>query len=91
VIDSDRPAMTRATRAETMPSPRAARAYRAVLLDHGFIDVTVEVHTVVVTDARLLSMLTGLADLAPPPTPMRPTRCGSPPGWPCRRPGKWRW
>lgn len=67
VIDSDRPGVTRAlvaARAETVASPRVARAYRGLLLDHGFTDVTVEVQTAVFTDPRMLPLLTGLADVA---------------------------
>jgi ubiquinone/menaquinone biosynthesis C-methylase UbiE len=64
VIDSDDPAATRAVvhaRADGLPSPRVARRYRNLLLDNGFTDVTVEVHTAVFTDASVLPML-GLAE-----------------------------
>lgn len=67
VIDSDQPAVTRilvAARADALPAPRVARAYRNVLLDHGFADVSVEVHTAVFTDSRLLPVVSGLADAA---------------------------
>jgi ubiquinone/menaquinone biosynthesis C-methylase UbiE len=67
IIDSDRPELTRAmvaARADTMPSPRAARAYRTLLIDHGFTDVIVEGHTWVMTEARMLPLLTMLADTA---------------------------
>jgi SAM-dependent methyltransferase len=67
VIDSDRPELTRAlvaARADALPSPRAARAYRGLLLDHGFADVTVEAQTAVLTDARMWPLITGLADVA---------------------------
>jgi hypothetical protein len=53
-----------AARADTWPSPRAARAYRGLPLDHGYTDVTVEAQTVVLTDARMLPVATGLADVA---------------------------
>jgi hypothetical protein len=42
-------------------SPRAARRYRALLLDAGFTDIAVEVHTAVVTDTTMLPMLAGIA------------------------------
>ncbi len=64
VIDSDNPELTRAlvhARADRMPHPRIARRYRNLLLDNGFTDVTVEVHTIVWTDA---SCLPTLADIA---------------------------
>jgi SAM-dependent methyltransferase len=67
VIDSDRPQLTRAlvaARADTVASPRVARAYRSLLLDLGFTDVTVEVQTAIITDPRMLPVLTGLADVA---------------------------
>lgn len=67
VIDSDAGALTRAivhARADTIPSPRAARAHRNLLLDAGFEDVTVEVHTGVFTDETMLPVLSGLADAA---------------------------
>ncbi|QKV72837.1 methyltransferase domain-containing protein [Amycolatopsis sp. Hca4] len=63
VIDSDDPARTRSivhTRADGMPHPRIARRYRNLLLDHGFTDVTVEVHTLVWTDAAALPVLANL-------------------------------
>ncbi|HTJ31932.1 MAG TPA: methyltransferase domain-containing protein [Dactylosporangium sp.] len=64
VIDSDRPATTRAivhARADALPRPRAARAYRNLLLDAGFGDTSLEVHTAVFTDAAVLPWLTRLA------------------------------
>jgi ubiquinone/menaquinone biosynthesis C-methylase UbiE len=67
VIDSDRPALTRRivhARADTLPHPRIARAYRALLLDAGFQDVEVEVHTAVFTDTTMLPILTGHATAA---------------------------
>jgi hypothetical protein len=51
-------------RADTVPSPRVARAYRTLLLDHGFADVSVEVHAGISTDSRMLPVLSGLADAA---------------------------
>ncbi|MGW3999999.1 methyltransferase domain-containing protein [Amycolatopsis sp. NPDC004772] len=63
VIDSDDPARTRSivhTRADGMPHPRIARAYRNLLLDNGFTEVTVEVHTVVWTDPAALPVLANL-------------------------------
>jgi ubiquinone/menaquinone biosynthesis C-methylase UbiE len=67
VIDSDRPDVTRRivhARADTIPSPRIARAYRNLLLDAGFHDVEFEVHTSVLTDATALPLITGHADAA---------------------------
>ena len=64
VIDSDRPDLTRHivhARADTIPHPRIARAYRSLLLDAGFHDVDVEVHTAVFTDATMLPMLAAAA------------------------------
>lgn len=64
VIDSDDPELVRTlvhTRADRMPNPHVARRYRNLLLDNGFTDVTVEVHTIVWTDA---SVLPSLADIA---------------------------
>jgi ubiquinone/menaquinone biosynthesis C-methylase UbiE len=60
VIDSDDPVLTRTlvqARADGMPNPRVARRYRNLLLDNGFTNVTVEVHTIVWTDAAVLPML----------------------------------
>lgn len=67
VIDSDFPSLTRDivhARADTIANPRAARQYWALLLDAGFGDVTVEVHTTVFTDAAMLPVLTGMAEVA---------------------------
>jgi ubiquinone/menaquinone biosynthesis C-methylase UbiE len=67
VIDSDDPALTRTivhARADLVTSPRAARAYRNLLLDSGFEDVAVQVRTGVFTDATMLPMLTGIASAA---------------------------
>ncbi|MGW4056818.1 methyltransferase domain-containing protein [Amycolatopsis sp. NPDC004747] len=63
VIDSDDPARTRSivhARADGMPHPRIARRYRNLLLDSGFTDVTIEVHTIVWTDAAALPVLANL-------------------------------
>ncbi|GAA2695386.1 methyltransferase domain-containing protein [Actinoplanes palleronii] len=59
IVDSGLGELTRriiAARADTIPHPRIARAYRNLLLDGGFTDVTLEVHTMIRTDAaaRLL-------------------------------------
>jgi ubiquinone/menaquinone biosynthesis C-methylase UbiE len=67
VIDSDQPELTRRivhARADTLPHPRIARAYRNLLLDGGFHDVEVEVHTAVFTDATMLSIPVGHATAA---------------------------
>jgi ubiquinone/menaquinone biosynthesis C-methylase UbiE len=67
VIDSDQPDLTRRivhARADTLPHPRVARAYRALLLDAGFQDVEVEVHTAVFIDTTMLPILTGHATAA---------------------------
>jgi SAM-dependent methyltransferase len=67
VIDSADPDLTRTivhARAGTVPSPRAARGYRSLLLDAGFGDVTVEVQTAVFTDRLVLAMLSGFAAAA---------------------------
>ncbi|MVU77568.1 methyltransferase domain-containing protein [Nocardia sp. ET3-3] len=66
VIDSDDPELTRAivhARADRVRSPRVARRHRNLLLDNGFTDVTVEVRTIVWTDAGCLP---ALADLGAP-------------------------
>ncbi|MDN0199963.1 methyltransferase domain-containing protein [Streptomyces sp. S.PNR 29] len=65
VIDSDDAALTRRivhARADLTFGPRAARRYRNLLLDAGFGDVTVEVHTGVFTGPAMLPLLTGLAE-----------------------------
>lgn len=65
VIDSDDPELVRTlvhARADRMPSPRVARRYRNLLLDNGFTDVTVEVHTAVWTDATILPTLANVAE-----------------------------
>ncbi|GAA0980038.1 methyltransferase domain-containing protein [Acrocarpospora macrocephala] len=65
VIDSDDPERTRTlihTRADNMPNPQVARRYRNLLLDNGFVNVTVEVHTIVWTDATCLPMLATIGE-----------------------------
>jgi SAM-dependent methyltransferase len=66
VTDSSDPELTRtivAKRADQVPSPRAARQYRNLLLDAGFRDVTVEVHTGAFTGGSFLPVLTRLAEV----------------------------
>ncbi|NUP47786.1 MAG: methyltransferase domain-containing protein, partial [Catenulispora sp.] len=65
VIDSDDPQATRRlvhAKADTFPSPRAARRHRNLLLDAGFTDVVTEVHTMVFTDGLALALLRRLTD-----------------------------
>jgi hypothetical protein len=65
VIDSDDPELVRGlvhARADGMPHPRIARRYRNLLLDNGFVDVTVEVHTLVWTDATGLPVLATIGE-----------------------------
>lgn len=65
VIDSDDPALTRTivhARADRLPHPRIARRYRNLLLDNGFTDVTLEVHTFVWTDATALPVLADMGE-----------------------------
>ena len=65
VIDSGDPALTRTivhSRADLTAGPRAARRYRNLLLDAGFGDVTVQVHTGVFTGPGMLPLITGLAE-----------------------------
>jgi ubiquinone/menaquinone biosynthesis C-methylase UbiE len=67
VIDSDHPELTRRivhARADTIPHPRIARAYRNLLFEAGFGDVDVEVHTAVFTDAAMLPVVAGHATAA---------------------------
>ena len=67
VIDSDQPELTRRivhARADTIPHPRIARAYRNLLLDGGFHDVDFEVHTLVFTDSAMLPVPVGHATAA---------------------------
>lgn len=65
VIESSQPERTRAlvhARADGMASPRVARRYRNLLLDNGFTDVTVEVHTFVFTGPMMVPMLGTIGD-----------------------------
>jgi hypothetical protein len=67
VIDSDQGELTRRivhARADTIPHPRIARAYRNLLLDAGFHDVDLEVCTAIFTDATVRPMLAGHAAAA---------------------------
>ncbi|MFI7424009.1 methyltransferase domain-containing protein [Nonomuraea sp. NPDC049684] len=67
VIDSGDAALTRRivhARADLVRSPRVVRRARNLLLDAGFTDVTVEVHTSVVTDATMVPVLADLAGKA---------------------------
>ena len=60
VIDSDEPETTRRlvhAKADSFPSPRVARRHRNLLLDAGFTDLVVEVHTIVLTDDTALALL----------------------------------
>ena len=60
LVDSDEPALTRRVvreKADTIASPLAARGYRNLLLDAGFSDPVVEVHTHVFTDEAALPVL----------------------------------
>jgi ubiquinone/menaquinone biosynthesis C-methylase UbiE len=64
VIDSDLGDLTRRivhARADTIPHPRIARAYRNLLLDAGFHDVELEVRTTIFTDATVRPLLAGHA------------------------------
>ncbi|MFG2116642.1 methyltransferase domain-containing protein [Streptomyces sp. NPDC048718] len=65
LIDSDDAVLARdivLARAELVPGPRTVRRYRSLLLDVGFHDVQVEVHTGVFTTAAVLPMIVGLAE-----------------------------
>ncbi|MEV8596100.1 methyltransferase domain-containing protein [Streptomyces sp. NPDC052012] len=67
MIDSDDAALTRTivhSRADLLGTPRAGRQYRSMLLDGGFDDVTVEVHTMAFTDPETLPLLARLAEPA---------------------------
>jgi ubiquinone/menaquinone biosynthesis C-methylase UbiE len=67
VIDSDQPDLTRRivhARADTVPHPRIARAYRNLLLDAGFHEVEVEVHTAIFTEATAVPLIAGHAEAA---------------------------
>ncbi|WP_433275341.1 methyltransferase domain-containing protein [Pseudonocardia xinjiangensis] len=60
IIDSEDPETTRRlvhAKADSLPSPHAARKYRNLLLDAGFTDPVVEVHTTVFTDGIALALL----------------------------------
>ncbi|HEX4724910.1 MAG TPA: methyltransferase domain-containing protein [Pseudonocardiaceae bacterium] len=65
VIDADNPAATRRlvhAKADSFPSPRVARRYRNLLLDAGFTDPVVEVHTMVLDDDLALALLHRITD-----------------------------
>ncbi|MFF0425311.1 methyltransferase domain-containing protein [Streptomyces sp. NPDC004520] len=67
VLDAEDGLLTRTivhARADQVPGPRVVRRFRGLLLDHGFGEVTVEVTTAVLTDARWLPLATGLAEAA---------------------------
>ncbi|WP_433476087.1 methyltransferase domain-containing protein [Spirillospora sp. CA-142024] len=67
VIDSDDAALTRTivrARADLVPTPRVVRRSRNLLLDAGFTDITVEVHTRVFTDATMVPVLANLSQKA---------------------------
>lgn len=67
LVDSDDPGLSAriiAARAGMIASARAARGYRAMLLDAGFTDVAVEVHTAVMTTPEMLPMLHQMAGAA---------------------------
>ena len=67
VFDSDQPELTRRivhARADTIPHPRIARAYRNLLLDAGFHDVNFEVHGAVFTESAALPVIVGHATAA---------------------------
>lgn len=64
-VDSDEPETTRRlihAKADSFPSPRVARRYRSLLLDAGFTDPVVEVHTLVFTDNTALGLLHRISD-----------------------------
>jgi len=65
VLDSDDPDLTRTivhARADLVTDPRSVRRQRDLLLDAGFQDVEVEVHTGVFTGPAMLPMLIGMAE-----------------------------
>jgi ubiquinone/menaquinone biosynthesis C-methylase UbiE len=65
MIDSSDPVRTREivhARADGLPNPRIARAYRNLLLDNGFSEVSVEVHTTVFTEPAMLPMVMGFSE-----------------------------
>jgi SAM-dependent methyltransferase len=60
LVDSDSGELTRrivAARADTIPRPRIARSYRTLLLDAGFQEAILEVHTAIFTDPPTVSLL----------------------------------
>ncbi|WP_232664876.1 methyltransferase domain-containing protein [Pseudonocardia sp. TRM90224] len=67
-VDADDPALTRriiAANADTLPNPRAGRAYRNRLLDADFREVTCEIHaTVLTTPEHALPALAAVAGSA---------------------------
>jgi ubiquinone/menaquinone biosynthesis C-methylase UbiE len=65
LIDASDVALTRTivhARADTIATPTAARQYRNLLLDAGFAEPTVEVHTSVFTGGAMLPFITNIAD-----------------------------
>ncbi|WP_369203386.1 methyltransferase domain-containing protein [Streptomyces sp. PU-14G] len=67
MIDSENATLTRTlvhARADLLGTPRAGRQYRGLLLDGGFDEVAVEVHTSVFTDPAMLSLLERLVEPA---------------------------
>lgn len=64
-IDSDDPEATRRlvhAKADSFPSPRVARRHRNLLLDAGFTDPVVEVHTLVLANDLALALLQRITD-----------------------------
>ncbi|GAB3873955.1 hypothetical protein GCM10029964_015130 [Kibdelosporangium lantanae] len=64
-VESDDPGTTRRlvhAKADTFPGPRIARGYRNLLLDAGFTDPVVEVHTIVFTDEVGLALVRRISD-----------------------------
>ena len=67
MIDSSHAELTRTilrASADLVPNPQAARAYRNLLLDAGFQDVTVEAHTGIFTERNFLPIVEGFAAMA---------------------------
>ncbi|MBP8536567.1 methyltransferase domain-containing protein [Streptomyces sp. MK37H] len=67
VVDADDAALTSTivrARVSLIPSPRAARGQRGLLLDAGLSEVTAEAPTTVLTGSEALPLLTGLAEAA---------------------------
>ena len=65
VIESDDPHLTRTivhARADLVTSPRAARGYRNLLLDAGFKEVEIEVHTGLLAGPTAEALLSGIAE-----------------------------